>query len=214
MSETQLREQICRMAKSLFDRGLTAGSSGNISARTEDGGLLVSPTGSTFGNLDPAILSRFDATGRQVDGHQPTKEMPLHTAFYESRSTAGAVVHLHSSHSVALSMLPDVDPDNFLPPLTAYSIMRLGKVKLLPYFRPGDPATGEAVRGLVGKRSAVMLANHGPVVAGKDLEAAVYAIEELEETAKLALLLKGYNVNMLTPEQVQDVVTHFNVQWD
>lgn len=214
MSETLLREQMCLLAKSLFERGLTSGSSGNISTRTEDGGLLVSPTGSCFGQLDPATLSRLDAKGQLIDGHKPTKEMPLHDAFYETRSTAGAVVHLHSCHSVALSMLPGIDEDCFLPPLTAYSIMRLGKVKLLPYFRPGDPATGDAVRGLAGKRSAVMLANHGPVVAGKDLEAAVYAIEELEETAKLTILMRGFKVDQLTPEQIDDVVTHFNVEWD
>ena len=214
MTENQLREQICRMAQSMFERGLTGGSSGNISARTEDGGLLVSPTGSTFGALDPANLSRFDAQGNQIGGHKPTKEMNLHQAFYDTRSSAGAVVHLHSCHSVARSLLKDVDPDNFLPPLTAYSIMRLGKVKLLPYYRPGDPAMGDAVRGLAGKRSAVMLAAHGPVVAGKDVEAAVFAIEELEETAKLSMLIKGYDVNHLTPEQISDVVTHFNVEWE
>lgn len=214
MKENQLREQICLFAKSLFDRGLTSGSSGNISARTEDGGLLVSPTGSCFGRLDPASLSRFDASGRLTGGHAPTKEMPLHAAFYETRATTGAVVHLHSCHSVALSMLPGIDEECFLPPLTAYSIMRLGKVKLLPYFRPGDPAMGDAVRGLAGKRAAVMLANHGPVVAGKNLEAAVYAIEELEETARLALLLQGFDVNQLTPEQIDDVVTRFDVEWD
>ena len=214
MTENQLREQICRMAKSMFDRGLTGGSSGNISARTEDGGLLVSPTGSTFGALDPANLSRFDINGLQIGGHKPTKEMNLHQAFYDTRSSAGAVVHLHSCHSVARSLLKGVDPDNFLPPLTAYSIMRLGKVKLLPYYRPGDPAMGDAVRGLAGKRSAVMLAAHGPVVAAKDVEAAVYAIEELEETAKLSMLVKGYDVNLLSPEQISDVVTHFNVEWE
>ena len=214
MNETALREQICRLAKSMFDRGLTSGSSGNISARTDDGGLLVSPAGSTFGSLDPGQLSRFDAKGNWVSGHKPTKEMPLHAAFYETRSTAGAVVHLHSTHSVAYSMLSDVDPDNFLPPLTAYSIMRLGKVKLLPYYRPGDPAAGTALSGLAGKRSAVMLANHGPIVAAKDVEAAVFAIEELEETAKLALLLRGSTINPLSPEQVRDVVDHFNVEWE
>lgn len=214
MNESKLREQICHLAKSMFDRGLTGGSSGNISARTEDGGLLVTPTGSSFGDLDPANLSRFDPTGKQLNGLPPTKEMNLHSAFYDTRSSAAAVVHLHSSHSVARSLLPDIDPDNFLPPLTAYSIMRLGKVKLLPYYRPGDPAMGDAVRGLAGKRSAVMLANHGPVVAGKDLEAAVYAIEELEETAKLSLLLQGYDVNLLSPQQIADVVTHFDVEWD
>lgn len=213
-AEVRLREDICRFAKSLFDRGLTPGASGNISARTEDGGLLVTPTGSSFGDLDPARLSRFDAAGRFLEGDKPTKEMPLHQAFYETRQGAGAVVHLHSCHAVAWSMMPDVDPENLLPPLTAYSVMRLGKVQLLPFFLPGDPAMGQAVRGLAGKRSAVVLANHGPVVAGKELAATVQAMEELEETAKLAMLTRGHGVIGLTPEQVQAVVTRFDVEWD
>lgn len=213
-TEARLREQICILAKSMFDRGLTGGSTGNISARTEDGGLLVSPTGTSFGRLDPAKLSRFDAKGVFVGGDQPTKEMPLHTAFYDTRSTAGAVVHLHSCHSVALSMLPDVDPDNFIPPVTPYAIMKLGKVKLLPFFLPGDPAMGQAVRGLAGKRSAVMLANHGPVVAGKDIEAACNAIEELEESAKLAFMLRSMKANILTDRQIKNVVQKFDVEWD
>ncbi len=212
--EAKQRELICLLAKSMFDRGLTGGSTGNISARTADGGLLVSPTGTSFGRLDPGRLSRFDEAGCLVDGDPPTKEMPLHAAFYDTRSTAGAVVHLHSCHSVALSMLPGLDADDFLPPLTPYGIMKLGKVKLLPFFLPGDPAMGEAVRGLAGKRSAVMLANHGPVVAGKDVEAACNAIEELEDTARLALLARGLNPRGLSPAQVQALVTKFDVDWD
>lgn len=215
MSEdTRLREQMCLLAKSMFDRGLTGGSTGNISARTPDGGLLVSPTGTSFGRLDPGRLSRFDAQGNLIHGDPPTKEMPLHTAFYDTRSTAGAVVHLHSCHSVALSMMPDADEDNFLPPLTPYAIMKLGRVKLLPFFLPGDPAMGEAVRGLAGKRSAVMLANHGPVVAGKDLEAACNAIEELEYTARLAMMIRGMTPRALTGAQVGALVTKFDVEWD
>ncbi|WP_438996941.1 3-oxo-tetronate 4-phosphate decarboxylase [Candidatus Puniceispirillum sp.] len=213
-TDTHLREQICMLAKSMFDRGLTGGSTGNISARTSDGGLLVSPTGISFGRLDPARLSHFDATGTLIDGDAPTKEMPLHSAFYDTRSSAGAVVHLHSCHAVALSMMPDLDADNFLPPLTPYAIMKLGKVALLPFFRPGDPMMGAAVRGLAGKRSAVMLANHGPVVAGKDVEAACNAIEELEDTARLACLMRGVNARMLNPAQITDIVTHFDVEWD
>lgn len=213
-AESALREQICLLTKSLFERGLTHGSTGNISARTEDGGFLVSPTGTSFGRLDPARLSRFDKDGQLLDGDPPTKEMPLHTAFYDTRSTAGAVVHLHSCHSVALSMLPGADANNFLPPLTPYGIMKLGKVTLLPFFLPGDPAMGAAVRGLAGKRSAVMLANHGPVVAGKDVEAACNAIEELEDTARLALMTRGMSPQALTDAQVQAVVTKFDVQWD
>ncbi|MEM8537808.1 MAG: aldolase [Pseudomonadota bacterium] len=214
MSEARQREELCMLAKSLFDRGLTHGSTGNLSARTDDGGLLVSPTGTCFGRLDPARLSRFDQDGRLIDGDPPTKEMPLHQAFYDTRSTAGAVVHLHSCHAVALSLLPDQDEDNFLPPLTPYAIMLLGKVKLLPVFVPGDPAMGDAVRGLAGKRSAVMLAHHGPVVAGKSLSAACNAIEELEATAKLALMLRGLSARSLTETQISQVVTKFDVDWD
>ena len=213
-TEARLRDQICLLARSMFDRGLTGGSTGNISARTEDGGLLASPTGTSFGRLDPGRLSRFDAAGNHTDGDKPTKEMPLHSAFYDTRSTAGAVVHLHSCHSVALSMMPDVDEDNFLPPLTPYGIMKLGRVKLLPFFVPGDPAMGAAVRGLAGKRSAVMLANHGPVVAGKDIEAACNAIEELEDTARLAMLTRGMAPRGLTVDQVQALITKFDIEWD
>jgi ribulose-5-phosphate 4-epimerase/fuculose-1-phosphate aldolase len=203
MSERKLRELICLMAKSMFDRGLTGGSTGNILARTSDGGLLVSPTGTSFGRLDPGRLSHFDSEGRLIGGDPPTKEIPLHSAFYDTRGTAGAVVHLHSCNAVALSMMPDIDEDNFLPPLTPYAIMQLGKVKLLPFFVPGDPAMGEAVRGLAGKRSAVM-----------DVEAACNAIEELEATARLALLVRGANARALTPGQIDRIVTKFDVNWD
>lgn len=210
---TKLREDICFFAKSMFDRGLTSGNSGNISVRTEDGGLLVTPTGSSFGRLDPAQLSLFNENLEHISGDKPTKEMPLHQAFYETRTQTGAVVHLHSTHSVALSLLTVEDEESFLPPLTPYAIMKLGKVTLLPFMLPGSDQIGQAIRGLAGKRSAVMLAHHGPVVAGKDLEAACFAMEELEETAHLALLLHGKQVSQLSQEQVQLVVRQFNVEW-
>lgn len=213
MSDARLREQLCTMARSLYERGLTHGSTGNISARTEDGGLLVSPTGTSFGRLDPGRLARFDAAGTHISGDKPTKEMPLHSAFYDTRGTAGAVVHLHSCHSVALSLLQEPG-DDFLPPLTPYSVMQLGRVTLLPYFMPGDAAMGQAVRGLAGKRSAVMLANHGPVVAGKDVEAACNAIEELEATAQLALMTRGMGPRGLTDGEVGQLVTKFDLEWD
>jgi 3-dehydro-4-phosphotetronate decarboxylase len=214
MSEiTAAREQIALMAKSMFDRGLTHGSTGNISLRLSDGSLLVTPTGSSMGSLDPGRISHLSEAGDLLSGGKPTKEIPLHTAFYETRQKTGAVVHLHSCHSVALSLMPEIDPDNVLPPLTAYGIMQLGKVQLLPFFVPGDPAMGDAVRGLAGKRSAVLLANHGPVVAGKDLEAAVYAMEELEATARLALLLRGIAATSLNPDQISRVVKRFDVDW-
>ncbi len=214
MTDSHLRELICELAKSLYDRGLTAGSTGNISAHTADGGLLVTPTNSSFGRLDPAKLSRFDASGKFISGDAPTKEMALHAAFYDTRSTTGAVVHLHSCHAVALSLCDDVDEDNFLPPLTPYSVMKLGRVKLLPYFMPGDSAMGDAVRGLAGKRSAVMLAHHGPVVAGKDVEAACYAIEELEETARLAMMMRGVNAKTLQPDDITALVKKFDIEWE
>lgn len=214
MSEAaKAREDIARFAKSIFDRGLTCGASGNISVRLSDGTLLVTPTGSSMGFLDPAQISHLSPDGQHLSGDPPTKEIPLHTALYDTRAGTGAVVHLHPTYSVALSMLPDIDPDNALPPLTPYTIMRLGKVKLLPFFLPGDPAMGDAVRGLAGTRSAVLLANHGPVVAGKELAATVYAMEELEETAKLAILTRGLNATALTETQVAQVVARFNVDF-
>lgn len=213
-AEAALRESLCELAASLFQRGLTHGSTGNISARCEDGGLLVSPTGTSFGRLDPARLARFDASGRQIGGDPPTKEMSLHRAFYDTRHGTGAVVHLHSCHSVALSMLPTENPDNWLPPMTPYAIMQLGKVALLPYFRPGDAAMGDAVRGLGGKRAAVMLANHGPVVAGKTPEAACNAVEELEATARLALMLHGQPARMLNEAQIADLVRVNKIAWE
>jgi ribulose-5-phosphate 4-epimerase/fuculose-1-phosphate aldolase len=212
--ETRLRDLVCNVALSLYERGLTHGSTGNISARLPDGGLLVTPTGSSLGKLDPARLSRFDSEGSFIEGDKPTKEMPLHQAFYDTRSKAGAIVHLHSCHSVALSVLPDIDEDNMLPPLTPYSIMLLGKVKLLPYFMPGDAEIGHAIRGLAGKRSAVMLANHGPVVTGKDLTSAMNAIEELEATSRLALITRNLNPRRLSDQQVRELVTKFEVDWD
>jgi ribulose-5-phosphate 4-epimerase/fuculose-1-phosphate aldolase len=206
MYESKLREDICRFGRSLFERGLTPGSSGNISLRLDDGGWLVTPTNASLGFLDPARLSRLDAGGRLVGGDAPTKEIPLHTALYETRSKARAIVHLHSTHSVAVSMLPEIDPRAVLPPMTAYYLMRVGGTALVPYYRPGDPAVADAIRGLAGRYAAVLLANHGPVVAGDNLEAAVFATEELEETAKLYLLLRGLNPRYLTPAQIADLV--------
>ena len=208
---TRVRDDICRIAKSIFDRGLTCGASGNISVRLSDGSYLVTPTGSSMGFLDPARISHLDQNMRHLSGDKPTKEIPLHSAFYDTRPQTGAVIHLHSTYAVALSMLPDTDPDNALPALTPYAIMRLGKVKLLPFFLPGDAAMGAAIRDLAGTRSAVLLANHGPVVAEKDLWTATYAMEELEETAKLAVLLKGAQPNVLSDAEIQAVVRKFHV---
>lgn len=209
--ETKLREEICRLGRSLFDRGLTPGSSGNISVRCDDGGWLVTPTNASLGSLDPARLSRLDGSGRLISGDAPTKEVPLHTALYDTRAASRAVVHLHSTHSVALSMLPEIDPHAALPPMTPYYMMKCGATALVPYHRPGDPAVAAAIKGLAGKYSSVLLANHGPVVAGDSLEAAVFAMEELEETAKLYLLLRGLNPRYLSPAQVKDLSDVFGL---
>lgn len=211
MTETKLREDICRFGRSLFERGLTPGSSGNISVRLDDGGWLVTPTNTSLGFLDPARISRLDASHRLIGGDAPTKEIPLHRALYETRGAARAVVHLHSTHSVAVSMLPEIDPRAALPPMTPYYLMRCGPTALVPYHRPGDPAVADAIKGLAGKYASVLLANHGPVVAGDSLEGAVFATEELEETAKLYLLLRGMNPRYLSPQQIADLNRTFGL---
>lgn len=201
MSETTERDSICRLAKSLFERGLTIGSSGNISVRLDDGWLMT-PTGSSMGNLDPNEISKLDLDGNLISGKSPTKESFLHIAMYDERPDSGAVVHLHSTHSVAVSCLADIDKKNVLPPITAYYVMKIGKLPLVPYFPPGDINLARVVKEMASNHHAVLLANHGPVVAGKTLEDAVYAIEELEETARLFLLLRNMKTQYLNEKQV------------
>lgn len=209
MTETQSREDICRFGRSLYERGLTSGSTGNISVRTDDGGWLMTPTNASLGFLDPARLSKLDSAGRLLGGDAPTKEIPLHTALYETRSSARAIVHLHSTHAVAVTLLPEIREGGAIPPMTPYFVMKCGELAVVPYYRPGDPAVAHAIRGLAGRHSAILLSNHGPVVAGKTLEGAVFATEELEETAKLYLLLRGLNPRYLSPAQVADLVEAF-----
>jgi len=204
MSEAKLREDICRLGASIYERGLTHGSTGNVSAKCDDGWLLT-PTGSNLGRLDPARLSKLDWKGKLVSGDAPSKEAFLHLAMYQEREKNAAVVHLHSTHSVAVSVLEDVNGADVLPPLTAYYVMRIGALPLVPYFAPGDMALADAVRGFAGRHHALLLANHGPVVAGSSLSAAADAVEELEATAKLFLLLRHERLRCLTPEQVADL---------
>jgi len=201
--EGQAREEICRVGLSIFQRGLTFGSTGNISVRLADGGWLMTPTNASLGALDPAKLSKFDAERRLVEGDPATKEAFLHFCMYGQRRDAAAVVHLHSTHAVAVSILADVDPNDVLPALTAYFVMRVGRLPLAPYFPPGDEALAKAVEKLAGRHHAVLLANHGPVVAGSSLANAQFATEELEETAKLFLMLRSSPIRPLTPEQVE-----------
>ena len=204
MTETEARDFIAEIGRSMFERRLTFGSSGNISVRIDDGWLMT-PTGSSLGRLDPARLSKLDAGGQLVAGDAPTKESFLHLAMYKERAKAGAVVHLHATHSVAVSCLDCIDHADVLPPITAYYVMRVGSLPLVPYYAPGDKALGEAVGKLAARHAAVLLANHGPVVSGTSLSAAVDAIEELEETARLYLMLHGRPTRYLTAEQVTDL---------
>jgi len=207
-AEAKLREDICVLAKSLFDRGYGCGSSGNVSVLT-DAGMIVSPTNSCMGRLDPTRLSLVARDGTHISGDTPSKEAFLHLAMYQERPEMTSVVHLHSTHSVAVSCLADVDPADVLPPITAYYVMRVGRLPLVPYFPPGDKALAEAVRGMARHHHAMLLANHGPVVAAKSLESAVYAAEELEETARLFLMLRGEKTRFLTPEQVDGLRVRF-----
>jgi ribulose-5-phosphate 4-epimerase/fuculose-1-phosphate aldolase len=195
-----VRRQIVDLGSSLFARRLTFGRTGNISVRTGDT-VLLTPTGASLGALDPDALSVIDTAGRHLDGAKPSKEAFLHAAVYRARPDAGAVVHLHSTYSVAVSCLADVDPADVLPPLTAYYVMRVGRLPLLPYHAPGDATLEPLAEATARADHAFLLANHGPVVAGADLAAAADAVEELEETARLHLLLQGHRTRPLTPDQ-------------
>jgi ribulose-5-phosphate 4-epimerase/fuculose-1-phosphate aldolase len=200
--ETRQRDAIVKVGRSMFDRGLTPGSSGNISVRLSDGRLLMTPTNACLGDLDPLRLSLLDSEGRHLSGDRPTKEAFLHRCMYCERGSDQAVIHLHSIHAVAVSVLADVNANDVLPPLTAYYVMRVGTLPLVSYYRPGDDRLALAVQAKASEHHAVLLANHGPVVSGKSLHDAQYAMEELEETARLHLLLVDRQVRPLTEEQV------------
>ena len=204
-----MRQALLSACLALDAARLNHGHAGNISVRTGDGGWLMTPTNASLGDLDPARISRLDAAGNLLSGDPPTKESVLHRVMYSERHATGAVVHLHSTHSVAVSCLAEMNPDDVLPPLTAYYVMRIGRLPLVPYFPPGDAALADAVRSLASKHHAVLLANHGPVVAGNSLSDAVYATEELEETARLYLLLRHQSVRALDEQQVAELRQRF-----
>jgi 3-dehydro-4-phosphotetronate decarboxylase len=209
INEHETRVLLSELAGSLFARGFSVGSAGNISVRLPDG-YLMTPTNSSLGRLDPERLSKLDLGFQHVGGDKPSKEVFMHRAFYQSRDDAGAVVHLHSTQATAVSCLPDVDKSNPIPPLTPYFVMRVGRrMPIVPYYRPGDAAMEPAIHQAARDARAVLLANHGPVVSGKTLTDAVYAAEELEEAAKLFLLLRGQSPRLLTPAQVDDLLTTF-----
>ena len=206
MSDT--REALCALGRSLFERGLTHGSTGNLSLRT-GGGFVMTPTGASLGALDPSRLAVLDANGRPIGGDPPTKEAALHLAMYRERPQDTAVVHLHATHSVAVSVLADTDSANALPPLTAYYAMRIGTLPMLPYYPPGDAMLADAIAALAARHHAVLLAHHGPVVAGRTLAAAVDAIEELEATARVWLLVRRERVRTLSADEIDELQRRF-----
>ena len=212
-TEDQIRERIVELGTSLYRRGLSPGSSGNISARLEDGWVLT-PTNSCLGELDPGSLSKLDWNGNLLSGSKPSKEYFLHLAMYQKRPQSGAIVHLHSSFAAAISCLDGLDAASCIPPITPYFVMRVGKLPLIPYFRPGDKSLANEIAKYAGEHAAVLLANHGPVVSGNDLDSATYAMEELEETSKLMLLLRGQKIRTLNDSQIKELCETFGAKWD
>ncbi len=209
MTEDETRALLVQLASSLFARGYSVGTAGNISARVE-GGYLMTPTNSSLGRLDAARLSKLDEAFQHVGGDKPSKEVFMHRAMYAARPEAGAVVHLHSTMATAIACLVAEGEQTPIPPLTPYFVMRAGRtMPVVPYFRPGDPAMEHAIRAAAKEARAVLLANHGPVVSAATLLDAVYAAEEIEEAARLALLLRGANPRLLTPAQVDDLLRVF-----
>ncbi|MGH6624012.1 MAG: 3-oxo-tetronate 4-phosphate decarboxylase [Burkholderiaceae bacterium] len=208
MEENKLRDLLVERGRSLYDRGYAHGSSGNLSARV-DGGVLITPTGSSLGRLIPERISKVDERGTLVAGDPPSKEAFLHLAMYAERPGAKAIVHLHCTCAVAISCMVHENPRQALPPLTAYYVMRVGQLPLVPYFRPGDRALAEAVRAEAKDHRAVLLANHGPVVSGDSLDSAIDSAEELEATAKLVLALGDRAVHRLSPVQIAELEAAF-----
>lgn len=205
MTEGQAREALVQHGKSLFARGYSCGTSGNLSTRLAGGDYLMSPTNVSLGRLDPDRLSRLDSNGTHLDGPPPTKEAWLHLAMYRARPDDMAVVHLHSTYATALSCLTERPDSDMLPPITPYVVMRVGRVARVPYSRPGDETAASAIAALARDCRALLLANHGPVVSGSSLDAAVAAAEELEETAKLFFVLGDRPHRLLDAEQIDEL---------
>ncbi|NKC29976.1 3-oxo-tetronate 4-phosphate decarboxylase [Falsiroseomonas selenitidurans] len=210
MSEAAARAQLVELGRSLFDRGYSVGTAGNISVRLADG-YLMTPTNSCLGRLDAARISRLGPDWAHQSGDKPSKEVFLHRAVLQARPEAGAVVHLHSTHATAIACLAPEGGDAEIPPLTPYFVMRIGRrLPCVPYYRPGDAAMEPAVHAAALAAKALLLANHGPVVSGATLADAVHAAEELEEAARLALLLRGVpGLRALNAAQVDDLLRQF-----
>lgn len=208
MTKTEIAHLMAKLCASLFDRGYSVGGAGNVSARLEEGGFLVTPTNSSLGRLDPDNLSLIDADGNHASGPRPSKEFAFHGGLYDCRPETGAIVHLHATHLTALSCLPDLPSDNAIRPFTPYYVMRAGYMPVIPYYKPGSPEIGQDLVAAANKHPAAkafLLASHGVVVLGKDLEDAVNNAEELEETAKLLFLLRREEPRYLTDAEVEEL---------
>lgn len=210
--EAALRRALVAFGASFFARGMAVGTAGNLSVRLDDG-WLVTPTNSSLGRLEESRLSRLDRDWQPVSGDPPTKEVAMHRAFYETRPGTEAVVHLHSTHAAAVSFLADLPELDPIPPFSPYFVMRVGHLPVVPYLRPGSPAIGEAIRAFGGRYRSVLLRSHGPVVAGASLEEAVASAEELEETARLYLMLRPHGLRVLSAAECAELARSFRLDW-
>ncbi|XVV33257.1 class II aldolase/adducin family protein [Streptomyces sp. CA-100214] len=208
-----LAHELVAAAAHLAGLGLSPGSSGNVSVRDGDR-VLTTPTGADLAALDPQGLSVLDLGGRHLDGPAPSKEYPLHLAFYRREHATRAVVHLHSRHAAAASCRSPWSERSALPPLTPYFVMRVGQIPLLPYAPPGDPAQAAGLERIAFPCRAALLQNHGPVVAGTSLRAATEAAIEVEEACALHLLLGDQPVRLLTPEEATALATKYGTYWE
>ncbi|GLT13753.1 aldolase [Vibrio algivorus] len=202
MTEYEQRLQLVSLAKSMFDRGYATGGAGNISVKINQNKILATPTGSSFGRLDPERLSIVTLDGEHLSGDKPSKEVSFHIEVYKHRPEANSIVHLHSTYLTALSCQEGLNTDNAIKPFTPYFVMRVGSLPVVEYLNPGDKKIGEELAKLAPYHRAYLLANHGPVVTGKDLLDAADNAEELEETAKLYFLLQSSCVSYLSEENI------------
>ena len=215
-----LRNEVCRVGKSLFERGYVHGSTGNISVRVpseQGGGFLITPTDACLGFLDADTLAWVNEQGQQISGERASKTIALHRRIYACVPSAGCVVHTHSSYLVDLTLRGVWHPDDIVPPLTPYYVMKVGHVPLVSYHRPGDPAVAEIVSTLITSASAqplraVMIERLGPNVWHQSLASAMATLEELEETAKL-WLLSNRSVPALSDEQINELIARFNLRY-
>ena len=218
LTETQLRDEICRVGRSLFERGYVHATAGNISVRLQDG-YLITPTDACLGTLDPARLARLDAQGVQTAGDRASKTLTLHRRIYEAAPQAGCVIHTHSTHLVALTLQGVWSDDDILPPITPYFVMKVGHVPLIPYHRPGDPRVAELVAQRISAMAergtpirAVMLDRLGPNVWHDSPAQASAVLEELEETARLWLMCQPGPLPLGEPE-IQELRRQFGASW-